>query len=73
MGTSGEGAESERETQHLKQAPGSELSAQSRRWGGKAGSHELWDHDLSLNQMFNPLSHPGAPKLYVFFRNIEQN
>ena len=30
---SGKGAETERETQNPKQAPGSELSAQSQKWG----------------------------------------
>ena len=32
---SGGGAESDRETQNWKQAPGSELSAESLRWGSK--------------------------------------
>ena len=33
---SGGGAERERETQNLKQAPGSELSAQSPTWGSNS-------------------------------------
>ena len=33
---SGEGAERERETQNLKKAPGSELSAQSPTWGSNS-------------------------------------
>ena len=49
----------ERKTQNLKQAPGSELSAQA--WHG-AQTHGLWDHDLSWSGMFNRLSHPGAPE-----------
>ena len=39
--TSGEGAERERETQTLKQTPGSELSAQSRTRGLKLTNQEI--------------------------------
>ena len=53
----GEG-QRERETQNLKQAPGSELSAQARHG---AGTHKLSDYDLSRSRMLNCLSHPGAP------------
>ena len=38
--------------QNPKQPPGSELSAQN-----------PTEHDLSRSQMFDRLSHPGAPKL----------
>ena len=38
------------------------LSCQHRARCG-AGTHKLWDHDLSWSQMLNWLSHPGAPKL----------
>ena len=55
---SGRGAERERETQNLKQAPGSEL--QHRAWR-RARTHVLCDHDVSWSQTLNQLSHPGAP------------
>ena len=42
-----------------KQAPGSELLAQS---PTQVQTHELWEHDLSWRQALNRLSHPGAPK-----------
>ena len=48
----------ETETQILKQAPGSELSAQSPTW---AWTHEPWDHDPSQSRTLNRLSHPSAP------------
>ena len=35
------GRERERETQNLKQVPGSELSAQSLMWGLKLTNHEI--------------------------------
>ena len=53
----GGGAERERETQNLKQAPCSELSAQSPMG---AQTQELRDHDLSQSRMLSRLSHPGA-------------
>ena len=53
----------ERETQYLKQAPGSKLSAQSPMQGSNPWT---WDHDLSQSRMFNWLSHPGAPYGYLF-------
>ena len=43
----------ERETQNLKQAPGSELSAQSRRG---ARTHGPRDHDLSQSRTLNRLT-----------------
>ena len=51
----------ERDTQSLKQAPGSELSAQLFRAQCGAWTHEPWDHDLSRSQTLTWLSHPGAP------------
>ena len=39
------------------QALSCQHTAQSR-----AGTHKLWDHDLSQCRTFNPLSHPGAPE-----------
>ena len=62
------GAERERETQNPKQAPGSELSAQSACHG--AQTHKPWDHDLSQSQTLNPLSHPGAPNQNHLKQNI---
>ena len=38
------------------------LSCQHRARRG-AGTHALWDHDLSRSRMLNRLSHPGAPLL----------
>ena len=52
----GEG-QREREPQNPKQAPGSELSAQS----PTQGSHRPRDHDLSRSWTLNRLSHPGTP------------
>ena len=37
------------------------LSCQHRARCG-AWTHKLWDHDLSLSQTLNRLSHPGAPR-----------
>ena len=47
----------ERETQNLKQAPGSELTAPEPDVGLEPTN---WDHDPSRSQMLNWLSHPGA-------------
>ena len=72
------GAERERETQDLKQAPGSELSAQSPTRGLNSQTEQ--DHDLSGSQTLNPLSHPGAlifdtivtdPCCYILSKSIE--
>ena len=41
------------------------LSCQHRARRG-AWTHELWDHDLSLSQTLNQLSHPRTSGLYVF-------
>ena len=57
----GEG-QRERETQNPKQAPGSELSAQSLMRGSNS---RTWDHDLSRSQTLNRPSHPGAPWLVL--------
>ena len=54
----GGGHQRERKIQNPKQAPGSELSAQSPMWGLNPWT---WDHDLSWSQMLNWLSHPGTP------------
>ena len=62
---SGGRSERERKTQNPRQALGSELSAQSLTQGS---SHDLWDHDLSQNQMLKWLSHPGAPR--VIFQKL---
>ena len=52
-------AETERETQNLKQAPGSDLSAQSPSQGSNPQAVRSWrEPKLTLNQ----LSHPGAPR-----------
>ena len=63
MHASGGGAEREG-TQNVKQAPGSELSAQSLTW---AGTHRLRDHDLSQSWRLNGLSHPNAPIYFLKF------
>ena len=55
----------EEETQNLKEAPGSELLAQSPTWVSKLQTQR--DHDLSQSQMPNRLSHTGAP--YYNFLN----
>ena len=54
------GRSRERETQDPKQAPGSELSAQSLTLG--SSPTKLWDHDLSQSGTLNQLSHTGAPE-----------
>ena len=41
------GAERERETQNLKQTPGSELSAQSLTWGSTSGAVRSWPEPKS--------------------------
>ena len=51
----------EGETQNAKQAPGSQLSAQSPTQGSK--SWEPQDHDLSPSRTLDRLSHQGAPRL----------
>ena len=58
----------ERETQNLKQAPGSELSAQSLT---QAQTHGPRDHDLSRSRPLNRLSHPGAPRITFIEDSIE--
>ena len=54
----------ERETQNLKQAPGSELWAQSPTRGSNSRTARSWPEPKSA---LNRLSHPGAPKI-VFFK-----
>ena len=54
----GEG-QREGETQNLKQAPGSERSAQSPMRGSNS---RLRDHDLIRSRTLNQLNHPGAPE-----------
>ena len=51
----------ERETQNLKQAPGSELVSTEPSVGLELMS--LWDHDLSWSRTLNPLNHPGARRI----------
>ena len=51
----------ERETQNQKQAPGSELSAQSLKQGLKPQTVRSWP---SRSRSLNQLSHPGAPTIY---------
>ena len=58
-----QGRGSERETQNAKQAPGSELSAQSPTWARTQGPR---DHDLSRSRTLSRLSHPGAPTASPF-------
>ena len=58
----GEG-QREREIENPKQAPGSELSAQS---PTGAQTHKLRDHDLNRSQLLKQLSHTGAPLVLVF-------
>ena len=53
----------ERETQNPKQAPGSELSAQS---PTRPQTHKPQDHDLSRSRTLNQLSHPDAPGSLYF-------
>ena len=49
-----------RDTQNLKQALGSKLSAQSLMRGLNS---QTVNHDLSRSQMLNQLSHPGTPSV----------
>ena len=53
----------ERETQDLKQAPGSELSAQSRTWALKPQTVRSWPEPKSDAQLTEPPRHPKP--LYV--------
>ena len=53
----GEG-QRERETEDPKQALCWQQWARCQAW-----THEPWDHALSRSQMFNQLSHPGAPNM----------
>ena len=65
---SGRRAERERERQNLKQAPGSELSAQSPMWGSNSQTARSWP-----GWMLNRLSHPGAPICFLkilFFSSL---
>ena len=50
--------ESEREGDNLKQAPGSELSAQSKTWGSNSQAVKSWQ---SGSQTLNQMSHPNSP------------
>ena len=59
-----EGTDKGREPQNPKQAPGSELSAQSLTRGSNSRAH-----DLSQSQMLNQLSHPGAPKKVILLKH----
>ena len=60
---SGLGAERERETQNRKQAPGSELSAQSLIWGLNPWTMRSWPKP-KLSQTLNWLSYPGNSQIY---------
>ena len=55
--TSRRGAQRDRETEDPKQALCWQQRARLGVW-----THELWDYDLSQNQMLNQLSHPDAPQ-----------
>ena len=57
----GEGVEREKETQNLKQAPGSEQEVSTEPDAGLEPTN--WDHDLSRSRRLNQLSHPGAPEI----------
>ena len=35
-----------------------------------AGTHDLWDHDLSWSQMLNWLNHPGGPAYVIFEKEL---
>ena len=59
----GGGTETEKETQHLKQVPGSELSAQSSMRGSNSRTR---DHDLSRSWMLNRLTTQAPPKIKLF-------
>ena len=56
----GEG-QKERETQNLKQAPGSELSAQNRTWGSNSRTMRSWPE----RKLDTWLNHPAAPPLVI--------
>ena len=61
----------ERETQNLKQAPGSKLSAQSPTWGSNPRTMRSWPEPKSV---FNRWSHPGTPlsvSLCPFSKEVE--
>ena len=58
----GKDREREKETQNQKQSLGSELSAENPVWGSNTRTATR-DRDLSQSQMFNLLSHPGAPHI----------
>ena len=58
----GEG-QREKETQNPKQAPGSELSAQSPMRGLNSWTIRSWPE---LKSMLNQLSHVGAPNVFLF-------
>ena len=60
---SGRGRGRKRETQNLKQVPGSELLVQSLTQGR---TQEPQDHDLSWSQTLNQLSYPGASMYWEF-------
>ena len=57
------------ETQNLKQAPGSELSAQSlmRGWNSRTANSRP-----GRSRTLNRLRHPGAPNVYLFLRERER-
>ena len=59
----------ERGRQNLKQAPGSELSAETPMWGSNSQIRPQ-DHDLSQSQTLNWLSHPGAPRLEAIVTTV---
>ena len=69
-GASRGGAERERETQNLKRAAGSELSAQNLM---RDCTHKLRDHDLSRSRTLDWLSHPGAPTCTNFYNSSVHN
>ena len=53
----------ERETQNLKQAPGSELSAQSLAWGSNSWTARSWPEPKSDAPLTEP---PRCPKTFIF-------
>ena len=60
--------EGQRGRQNPKQAPGSELSAQSPMRGSNPW---IWDHDLSWSWQLNTLSHPDAPiTIFIGFSHV---
>ena len=63
----GEG-QRERKTQNPKQAPGSELSAQSPTWGSNSQTARSWPQP-ELKPKLSWLSRPGAPHPHGFFLN----